>query len=271
MRPFREGITRLMRPTLILAYHGLGSFARELDPHHLMVEPERFRRQMATLKRRGYRFVTLSRLATYLDAPAPPAGLCVLTFDDGTEDNLTLLLPLLNELDVPATVFACPGLLGQSHFSMPPEAGVRFMTEGELRALASSPLVEIGSHTSEHADLSDASEENAYDEMLRSKRQLEDLLEKSIDTFAYPKCRYSKECPDAARRAGYAIAVTCHDLGGWDRFELSRESMDSLDGRITFALKSRRLFWPLWRSRLGRIGRLAARPLRHPAGSGIGP
>lgn len=252
-----------IRPALVLSYHGLGSLPRELDPYNLMVKPRRFRQQMLTLKRRGYRFLALSQFAAYLDEGAPPDGVCALTFDDGTVDNLRVLLPMLEELELPVTVFACPGLLGRGHFDMPSAAGVRLMNASELKELSSSALVQIGSHTSEHCDLSGASAERAYEEMARSKRQLEDLLDQPVESFAYPKCRYSEACPDAARRAGYTVAVTCQNLGGWNRFELTRESIDPLDGAITFALKSRRLFWPLWGSAPGRLIRTAARPLRH--------
>jgi peptidoglycan/xylan/chitin deacetylase (PgdA/CDA1 family) len=171
--------------------------------------------------------------------------------------------PLLAELELHATIFACPGLLGQNHFAMPAEAGVRLMDAEELRELASSPFVEIGSHTNEHADLSEASPEEAYRDMASSKDALEELLQRPVDTFAYPKCCYSPACPDAARRAGYTVAVTCSGLGGWHRFELARESVDSLDGRVSFGLKSRKLFLPLRQSLPGRLARAATNPLRH--------
>lgn len=253
-----------LRPSLVLAYHGLGSYARQLDPHNLMVPSAQFRGQMETLLRRGYRFVTLHELGERIAAGAPGGGECALTFDDGTLDNLEVMAPLLSELELPATVFACPDLLGQPHFAMPAEAGVRLMNAEELLKLASSPFVEIGSHTNAHADLSAATSEKAYREMGSSKQALEDLLQKPVDTFAYPKCGYSSACPDAARRAGYQVAVTCGGRGGWQRFELARESVDSLDGRLSFALKSRRLFLPLRESVPGRLLRTAARPLRHP-------
>jgi peptidoglycan/xylan/chitin deacetylase (PgdA/CDA1 family) len=252
-----------MRPALVLAYHGLGCYPRALDPYNLMVDPVHFRRQVATLRRRGYRFVSLAELAAHLDDGALPDGIVALTFDDGTVDNLELLAPLLAELELPATVFACPGLLGAAHFAMPPEAGVRLMNGAELRALASTPLVEIGSHTREHTELSGASADQAYEEMSRSKAALEELLQRPVDAFAYPKCHYSANCPEAARRAGYLVAVTCAGNGGRRRFELARESIDSLDRRLTFALKSRRLFLPLRESLPGRIARNVARPLRH--------
>lgn len=252
-----------MKPALILAYHGLGSYPRTLDPHNLMVPPARFAGQIRTLRRRGYRFASLAQLAGVLDDGGPPRGVCAVTFDDGTVDNLEVLAPLLGELDLPATVFACPGLLGSSHFAMPAAAGVRLMDAAELRELASNPLVEIGSHTNAHADLAHASSEEAYSEMTSSKLALEELLQRPVESFAYPKCGYSAACPDAARRAGYVAAVTCGGRGGWRRFELARESIDPLDGRVGFALKSRRLFFPLRESAPGRLARAAVRPLRH--------
>jgi peptidoglycan/xylan/chitin deacetylase (PgdA/CDA1 family) len=259
---------KTLRPSLVLAYHGLGPHNSGLDPHNLMVEPVRFRRQMETLMHRGYRFVTLHELVDHLAEAGSGGGLCALTFDDGTVDNLEVLAPLLAELRLPATVFACPGLLGQRHFAMPPKSGVRLMNADELRELASSPFIEIGSHTNTHADLSTATAEAAYREMVSSKVALEDLLQESVDSFAYPKCCYSSACPDAARRAGYRVAVTCIGLGGWQRFELARESIDSLDGRVSFALKSRKLFLPLRESLPGRLVRTVTRPLRHPAAGG---
>jgi hypothetical protein len=99
--------------------------------------------------------------------------------------------------------------------------------------------------------------------MVHSKDALEELLQLPITSFAYPKCQYSSACPEAARRAGYAAAVTCAGLGGWRRFELTREVVDALEGPVGFALKSRRLFWPLRGSAPGRVARAALRPLRH--------
>ncbi|HEY2181791.1 MAG TPA: polysaccharide deacetylase family protein [Solirubrobacteraceae bacterium] len=252
-----------MRPPLILAYHGLGRYPRALDPFNLMLAPERFRWQLRSLSRRRYRFIRLSQLARMLDDGPPSDRVCALTFDDGTVDNLQVLAPILAEFDAPATVFACPGLLGSRHFAMPEAADVRLMDAEQLVELASSPLVEIGSHTNLHTDLSTATADEAHHEMASSKAALEELLQQPVESFAYPKCRYSPVCPDAARRAGYALAVTCAGLGGWRRFELARESIDALDRKVTFALKSRGLFLPLRNSALGRVATAAARPLRH--------
>src|SRR5438128_220927 len=97
----------------------------------------------------------------------------------------------------------------------------------------------------------------------RFRRQVLTLMRRPVNFFAYPKCGYSPSCPDAARRAGYLAAVTCAGLGGWRRFELTRVSIDSLDRRLSFALKSRGLFAPLRNSPPGKLARALARPLRH--------
>ncbi len=252
-----------MRPPLVLGYHSLGHCPAEQDPHNLMVQPEHFRDQIVGLRRRGYRFTPLLELVAQLDDGQQPGSVCAITFDDGTLDNLEVVAPLLADLAAPATFFVCPGLLGEPHPAFLPDAGVRMMRDEELRELAASPLAQIGSHTVTHADLSGASAEEAYREMVSSKEALEALLQEPVESFAYPKCGYSAACPEAARRAGYAVAVTCGGRGGWRKFELAREGIDSLDGRLTFALKSRKLFWPLRESAFGRLARAAARPLRH--------
>ncbi len=132
--------------------------------------------------------------------------------------------------------------MGQPYRWCEPEAGLRFMTAEVVRELSRDPLIEIGSHTREHPLLTDATADEAYREMASSKRDLEQLLDLEVSSFAYPHCKYSAACPAAAERAGYTSAVTCGERGGWLPFELRREGVRRDDGRITFALKVRGLY-----------------------------
>jgi peptidoglycan/xylan/chitin deacetylase (PgdA/CDA1 family) len=227
------------RPPLVLAYHGIAEIPSRHDPARLFVTPRRFRAHVRWLIRRGYRFLSMSALAPLLSGGAPPRGICALTFDDGSEDNATVLAPILRDLDIPATLYVCPGLLGQRYPWAAPDAGVRFMTEEALVALSRDPLIEIGSHTREHTMLTNATAEQAYREMVSSKRDLEELLGVEISSFAFPRCKYSPACVPAAKRAGYTSAATCGERGGWDAFELRREGVRRDDGALRFALKSR--------------------------------
>ncbi len=59
--------------------------------------------------KRHYRFVPLSDLVRFRGDRTP---LCAVTFDDGWRDNYRFALPVLRELDIPATVFIVTSKIG---------------------------------------------------------------------------------------------------------------------------------------------------------------
>lgn len=249
----------MRRPPVILGYHGIADVDPRHDPTRLFVGPDALCRQIGQLRSRGYRFLTMAAFADALAAGELEAT-CALTFDDGAHDQL---VPVLEQLGVPGTVYVCPGLFGEPYPWCDPAAGVRLMTEAEVVALARHPLVEIGAHTIGHTSLADASPEVAYREMADCKELLEALLDRPVPSFCYPGCHYSAPCPDAARRAGYASAVTCGPRGSWDPFQLKRETLHTPDGPVTFALKSRGLFYGIRETPPARLARWATRRFRH--------
>jgi peptidoglycan/xylan/chitin deacetylase (PgdA/CDA1 family) len=251
----------VIRPPLVLAYHSIGSLPSEHDPDDLMVPERAFVFHVDSLKARGYHFVKSSEFAHLLRSGSRIEGVCALTFDDGALDNAVLLPDLLQKLGVPATLFVCPGLLGRPHPWLSPQSGVRLVNAEELDRLSRLDFVEIGSHTNEHMDMSLVGADEAYREMVSSKRALEDLIGKPVESFAYPFCRYSPSCPAAAERAGYTSAAA-GSAGSWDPYELRRELMDPRDGRIRFALKSRGAFRPIVSSGPGRLVRRMRRSNR---------
>ncbi len=249
---------------LILGYHVLADVPRELDPGHLAVDPERFRHQLRSLRRRGYELVTVAEFASrFRSSGRPPRGTCALSFDDGSVDGLELLPQILSDEDAAATIYVCPGLLGESNPFMPAEAGIRLMEAHEIREVSALERIEVGSHTMAHAELADADEATALYEMRSSKEALEEMIGRTVETFAYPKCTYSPACPGAARKAGYEAAVTCGLRGGWRPYELPRELIDGLDGRLTFELKARGVWKRVYDSAPGRLARRAVRSRRH--------
>ncbi len=235
----------------MLAYHSVNQVARGHDPRNLVVSPNRFRLQVESLLARGYAFVKVTDFAERLRMSGPPTGVCAITFDDGRADSL--LIDLLRDLGVPGTLFVCPGLLGQPDPWLLGASGVRLLSADALREVARLPFIEIGSHTNTHADLSTATEDEAYHELSSSRQALEDLLDLRITSLAYPFCHYSAACPRAAQRAGYTCAVTCEGRGGWLPFELRREGIAAWDGRLSFALKSRGGGHMVHRSRVGQL------------------
>ena len=232
-----------MRPPLVLAYHALGEVSREHDPEGLVISPVELRRQIERLLAREYEFVTMTEFGGRLINDQPLTGVCALTFDDGSLDNGTLLPSMLRSLRVPATLFVCPGLLGEPHPWVRPAAEMRLMDLRELREVSELPFIEIGSHTNAHCDmakLTDPSE--AYGELRSSKLMLQEMLDKPILSFAYPYGRYSAVCPAAADHAGYLTAATCGLQGDLVPYELQRQLIAPGDLGLRFELKIRGIF-----------------------------
>jgi len=121
------------------------------------------------------------------------------------------------------------------------------MTASELRELSASGLVDIGSHTITHRRLAQLSEEEQRDEILGSKRNLEQVLDRPVETFAYPfgweGTDYSEVSQRLVREAGYtcACAVNPFSVGrAADPFGLPRCWVSDWSGE---ALAQRLRFW----------------------------
>jgi len=94
---------------VILMYHRVAEV--RADPWGLAVTPDRFAAQMRELKR-WRRPVPLDEMAARAVAGTPEPGTIAITFDDAYRDVLVNAKPVLEALDVPATVFVVSGELG---------------------------------------------------------------------------------------------------------------------------------------------------------------
>src|SRR5712691_4692962 len=170
---------------VVLLYHRVGRGASEID-----LTPEVFGRQMEDL-------VATERVLT-LDAllAGDPGGGVVVTFDDGYRDFHEAVLPVLTELDVPATLYLATGLVANGVGLPSPDA----LTWSQLCEAIDTGIVTIGSHTHGHTDLSRATEPEAESEMRRSKELIEDRLQVPCEHFAYPWAIGGSAADRAARR-----------------------------------------------------------------------
>ena len=95
---------RLDAPVVVLIYHRVTELSA--DPQLLAVSPGNFRAQMRFLKAHC-RLVRFEEDWSGLREPA-----VAVTFDDGYADNALEALPILEEVEVPATFFVSSGTLG---------------------------------------------------------------------------------------------------------------------------------------------------------------
>jgi peptidoglycan/xylan/chitin deacetylase (PgdA/CDA1 family) len=117
--------------------------------------------------------------------------------------------------------------------SLPEHAPAKYApcTWAELREMAGS-LVEIGSHTATHPILSSITDEESWKELIESRRQIEEGVDKPVRAFCFPNGQpgdYRASQVKQVQEAGYNCAVVA-DFGlvqsGADPYGLPRIGME---------------------------------------------
>lgn len=116
LRPLWQAAWRLQKRfaarAVILMYHSVAETSS--DPWGLRVSPEHFAEQLEIL--RGHaQPLALQQFVEAHHAGHIPDRAVVVTFDDGYADNLYNAKPLLEQYNIPATVFLASGYIGQAH------------------------------------------------------------------------------------------------------------------------------------------------------------
>ena len=109
----------------------------------------------------------------------------------------------------------------------------RSMSHAELLRLAEGDLIEIGAHTRFHPMLPRLSLQRQKDEIVASKHELEEILGRKVDGFAYPNGRATVEAKQIVSEAGFSYACTSlQDLvrPTSDLHELTRFWQKDVDG-----------------------------------------
>lgn len=190
---------------LILNYHRVGHPTREARYRRMFVTQTHLRIQIRMLQHLGFTILPLCEAWE----SAKPRVAC-LTFDDGYLDNFTLGLPILQREGVRATIFAVTEDVGKSHHNWE-EAGETARADltnwDHLRALQAEGW-EIGSHAHEHRHLSRLPFTPQLQLLTHSKQKLEEQLNTTVHSFAYPYGDYNTDTVRAVQEAGYRYGVT---------------------------------------------------------------
>lgn len=171
---------------VVLCYHSIDRAQADLS-----VDPAVFRAQLQILKQMGCEFVTFGELIKRtLLYGLPRRSVACITLDDGYEDNLQHAAPILADLNVPATVFITTGLMARDQavvqrFRNLTGYDASYLSENQVRQLWQCGF-EIGAHTHTHANLAHLSVSEARDEVVQSRRRLEDAIGAAVRSFAYP-------------------------------------------------------------------------------------
>ena len=187
---------------------------------------EVFRKHLRELSASG-RVVSLKSALTRLRSGAgDDRHRLVLTFDDAFANFREVILPLLVEYGLPATLYVPTGFIDGDRPS--PLGGAedhRPMTWRQLADAAATGLVELGSHSVTHPDLRGLDAEGLRFELEESRRRIETETGCRCEGFCYPRALWSESVRRATSRVySYAVAAggRRNRSNGWHPFSLSR-------------------------------------------------
>ncbi|CAJ1930385.1 hypothetical protein CKOHBEJN_04335 [Aeromonas hydrophila] len=205
-------VETLRREMPVIMYHRFIEHDSEKGVHGTWMPIAMFEKHLRLLKWLGYETLTFRDLADkgFIHRLQYGKKYLMITADDGYQDNLTRMLPLLEKYGYKAVVYVVTGE-GYNRWDVEqasnPDTRVDLMNGEQLKALTASGHVEIGGHTLTHPRLSKLAPEQQAHEIQENKRQLEALLGHPLLSFAYPYGDMDESAKEQAIAAGYRFAV----------------------------------------------------------------
>ena len=200
---------------LVLCYHAISPTWE----HRLSLHPDQLLRHVRLLRR-------FTRVRA--------------SFDDAF-CNAATVFPQLASLDVPVQIFVCTAYAHDgAPLTIPELAGddpvqLATMTWDELRS-HSERGVTISSHGVTHAHLTRLTDAELQRELVDSKQELEDRLERPCTDFAYPYGEHDERVRRFVRDAGYERAYGLDD-DGKDTYALRRVDLYRRHGPLKALLR----------------------------------
>lgn len=226
----------------VLMYHRVDD--RQAGDDALTVSPQQFSAHLDWLAENGYAPCRIADFdAWHMSGKTLPERSVLITFDDGYMGLHEHALPALATRGWPATVFLVSGLIGRHDGWRRSEPGARnaerLLDRPRIQEMTAHGL-EFHSHSRNHADLTTLDSEHLLQEVQGSRADLEDMLGRSVDYFAYPYGRFDERVQRAVTAAGYRLAFSVRsgfNHPGADRLAIRRLDIAAGDSRTQFGRK----------------------------------
>lgn len=179
---------------MVLNYHKVDNMNISLS-----VLPKDFDAQMAYLAEHGYHTITPGELYDSLSTGEElPENPVLITFDDGYKDNYQQAYPILQKYGFKATVFVITGFLDKQP---------NYLTWQQAKEMEQNGI-SIESHTVSHKSMTELTDDQLREELVNSKKAIENHLDKKVDFVAYPTGTYNLHIANLVKEAGYKAAFT---------------------------------------------------------------
>jgi peptidoglycan/xylan/chitin deacetylase (PgdA/CDA1 family) len=184
---------------------------------------------------RGENWIWTDKILWLSQQPKPPAAL--------VSGGLDEVFCSLNAMRPQARNAQIQAIAAGAGITIPAQAPPLFApcSWNELREMADSGLVNIGSHTVTHPILSSITDEESWQELSESRHQIEEGMGRTPESFCFPNGMPGDFRPSQLLQiadAGYKCSVVASfgmvDNGG-DRFRLPRLGMGSKSEPIEFS------------------------------------
>lgn len=253
----------------ILLYHRIANVTNGFITPEQTIGTQRFEQQLRGLLDRGFQPWPLQRVLDYCEDQRPiPPRTFVVTFDDGYKCVYDEAWPILQKLQIPATIFLITSELhgtsamshGDSEFCRANQLqrGLwRSVSVPQCREMLDSNLITLGSHTHTHADFR-GKPELFRDDLRRSADVLSREFQITRPVFAFPFGYTSPRLAANVREVGMRCGLTTsgHLIEpASDPFQWSRFSVQTYDTGASLVTKLEGWYnvlermWTSWKDR----------------------
>jgi peptidoglycan/xylan/chitin deacetylase (PgdA/CDA1 family) len=155
-----------------------------------------------------------------------------ITFDDGYKDNLTIALKILEAFNYPFTIFISTDFIDK----------IGYLTKSDILELSKSKLVTIGAHGQTHQGMNDLGLEVVKKELIESKKILEKIIDKKVETMSFPHGQFNEEILAIAFDVGYkyigtSIANSKIKSYSEGHYLINRQCIYSVENLFSFSQK----------------------------------
>lgn len=218
----------------------------------ISIDPVRFKEQMLALKSAGYTSITENDLLDSLEQTAAlPEKPVLITFDDGYISNYTEAFPVLQELDMKASIYVIASRIFENSGFTPGEyEKISWQQAREMVGTISIQSHTWDSHSKqpnpegqnqgliasrillhEEWETQQEFEKRIYTDFVASKKTIEENVGTEVTAISYPYGDYTADTIRLAEKAGYKMAFTVNSGVNSPRsapFELKRITADGM-------------------------------------------
>ncbi len=215
-------IKKIKSTNRCLMYHSIFNDNRYYVDHYSVRFLE-FKKQMKFLKKNAENLV-------HFDEFVESECSISITFDDGFKDNLTLVAPLMEDLELPWTIFVVSDFLSDEY----PD----YMSKEDLLELSKYRFVKIGAHGKTHQPLASMKFEDAERELRESKKEIENILGQQVLTMSFPHGSFSQDLLRCCKDLGYKnVGISVPYRNDSKAFAINRFSIFEYDSVLDLRFK----------------------------------